>query len=226
MPIPRLRPIDLLPALTAPDLRSAKFASVAPEPLPKLTRPPPAAGSTCGVAIARLGVVSKPLAPIEEGDCGIEAPVAVSALEGGVVDFSTKAIIDCHLAEELATWVADTVKPKVEAAYGEKLTGLRIAASYACRTRDSIEGAKLSEHAHGNAIDISAFRIGKRWIEVGPGWTGGGGDAAFLTDVRKSACGPFSTVLGPGSDDFHTDHFHLDMIERRTAGPSKGLYCK
>jgi hypothetical protein len=226
VPMPRLRPVDLLPALTTPDVETAKVASITPEPLPKLIKPPPAAGSICGVAIARLGVIATPLAPIEEGECGIEAPVAVSAFDGGAVDLSTKAIIDCHLAEELATWVADTVKPKVEKAFGGQLTGLRVAASYACRTRDSIEGAKLSEHAHGNAIDISGFRIGKRWIEVGPGWTGGGDDAAFLADVRKSACGPFTTVLGPGSDVFHTDHFHLDMMERRTAGPSKGLYCK
>ena len=233
MPLPRLRPIDLLPALTTPDRDGPKLAALPPEqplprsaPLPKLIKPPPAAGSICGVAIARLGVIATPLAPIEEGDCGIEAPVAISALDGGAIDFTTKAIVECSLAEELATWVKDSVAPKVEKAFGGKLTGLRIADSYSCRTRDHIPDAKLSEHAHGHAIDISGFRVGKRWIEVGPGWTGGGDDAAFLADVRESACGPFTTVLGPGSDTFHTDHFHLDMIERRTAGPSKGLYCK
>ena len=232
MPLPRLRPDDLLPALTMPDVERPKLAALPPQPLPKptplpkLIRPAPAASSICGVAIARLGVVATPLVPIEEGECGIDAPVAVSALEDGAIALSTKAIIECDVAERFATWVKETIAPKVEKAYSGKLTGLRVAASYACRTRDSIEGAKLSEHAHGNAIDISGFRIDKRWIEVGPGWTGGGDDAAFLADVRKSACGPFTTVLGPGSDVFHTDHFHLDMIARRTAGPSKGLYCK
>jgi len=239
MPTPHLRPTDLLPALTAPAERPvaitppekpATVASLepapAPAPLPKLIRPPPAAASTCGIAIAKLGVIATPLAAIEEGDCGVAEPVAVSALDSGRIDLSGKAIVDCHLAEQLANWVKDTVVPKVRADYSDELTGLRIVDSYTCRTRDNIEGAKLSEHAHGNAIDIAAFRVGKRWIEVGPGWTGGGEDATFLADVRKSACGPFTTVLGPGSDSYHSDHFHLDMMERRTAGPSKGRYCK
>lgn len=253
MPMPRLRPADLLPALTetAPTLKptipapkvaslpgaatpnlpappakpAPQVASLPDAPLPDLVRPPPAVDSACGVAIAQLGVISTPLAPIDEGDCGIDTPVAVSALDGGKIKFTTKAIVECHLAERLANWVNDEVKPKVRADYGEELTGLRIAASYACRNRDSLPDTKLSEHAHGNAIDISGFRVGDRWVDVEKGWGSDGEDATFLADTRKSACGPFTTVLGPGSDVFHTNHFHLDMIERRTAGPSKGLYC-
>lgn len=255
MPMPRLRPADLLPALTEtapatkpekpvpkvaslpggalPDLTerpaivpepAPKVASLAP--LPNLVKPPPAVDTACGVAIAQLGVISTPLAPIrDEGDCGIDNPVAVSALDSGQIKFTTKAIIDCHLAERLANWVNDEVKPTVRADYGEELTGLRIAASYSCRTRDSIPDAKISEHAHGNAIDISAFRVGDRWVDVETGWGSDGEDATFLADTRQSACGPFTTVLGPGSDSYHANHFHLDMIQRRTAGPSKGLYC-
>ena len=187
--MPRLRPADLLPALAAPAKSSARVASLPPVPLPKLVKPPPAADSACGAAIAELGVISTPLAPIEEGECGIATPVAVSGLDSGRIDFSTKAIVDCHLAERLANWVKDTVVPGVRQAYGEDLTGLRIAASYACRNRDSLPDAKLSEHAHGNAIDISAFRVGKRWIEVGPGWTGGG-------EVRRSSPTPGNRRAG------------------------------
>ena len=228
MPVPRLRPdANTADSGGAPGTRLAALPPkpLTTEPLPKLTLPPPAARSACGLAIANLGVISTPLATIDEGDCGIAAPVAVASLEGGAVDFSGKAVIGCDLAEQLADWMRAKVEPAAEKAYGQKLTGLRIAASYACRTRDNIAGAKLSEHAHGAAIDISAFRIGDRWIEVGPAWRAGGADQAFLATVRTSACGPFTTVLGPGSDSFHTDHFHLDIIQRRTAGPSKGLYC-
>ena len=111
---------------------------------------------------------------------------------------------------------------------GGRVTGLRIAASYACRNRDSLADTKLSEHARGNAIDISAFKVdGTGWIAVESGWTGGGAKAAFLqSQVRRSACGPFTTVLGPGFDSYHATHFHLDRAKRRTAGPSHGLYCK
>ena len=33
--------------------------------------------------------------------------------------------------------------------------------------------------------------------------------------VLHSACARFSTVLGPGSDWYHEDHIHLDLMERR-----------
>jgi Extensin-like protein C-terminus len=33
--------------------------------------------------------------------------------------------------------------------------------------------------------------------------------------VLHSACTRFSTVLGPGSDWYHEDHIHLDVMERR-----------
>jgi hypothetical protein len=229
MPLPRLRPDDLLSTLQEkptlpPTAPAPKVASLAP--LPDLVKPPPAADSVCGMAIAQLGVISTPVKEIEQGDCGIDTPVSVTALEDGDVTLVNGATVDCHLAERLANWVHDTVKPNVEREFGEKLTGLRIAASYACRNRDNLPDTKLSEHAHGNAIDISAFRVGDRWIDVESDW-GGKDEAAadFLAETRKSACGPFTTVLGPGSDVYHSNHFHLDMIKRRTAGPSKGLYC-
>jgi hypothetical protein len=245
VPMPRLRPGDgadesfalgyapaalpAAPLVPSPHLRPGDIpasAMAAPEPAPSLVKPPPAAGSTCGVMLARLGVEAVPLAPISEGQCGIASPVAVTGLEGGRVDFTDKAIIGCDLAESVANFVEDTVQPAALRTLGARVTGLRIAASYACRNRDGLADAKLSEHAHGNAIDISAFKVNGRWIDVKTGWGAGGADAEFLRSVRSAACGPFTTVLGPGSDSFHTDHFHLDRAQRRTAGPSKGLYCQ
>ena len=203
-----------------------RIAALPAAPEPELAPPDTPEPSTCGLVMASLGVTSQPLAPIDEGECHLPAPIAVSALDGGTVDLSTKAIVNCSLAETLAKWVRTTVQPVARRTYGDDLTGLRVVDSYACRPRDNIEGAQLSEHGAGNAIDISAFRIGKRWIAVGPGWKAGGDDLAFLTTVRQSACGPFKTVLGPGADSFHTDHFHLDLAARRTSGPSQGLYCR
>jgi hypothetical protein len=208
-----------------PHLRPPMRTVNAEEPL-TLTRPPPAARSTCGLAIAGLGVAASPLAPVSEGACRIAAPVAVSSLDDGAIDFTTKAILGCDLAETLARWTDETVQPIALKTLGHRIIGYRIAASYACRTRDNLPGAKLSEHAFGNAVDISGFHVEELgWIEVKTGWNAGGATTAFLKAVRKSACGPFTTVLGPGSDSFHTDHFHLDRAQRRTAGPSKGLYC-
>lgn len=208
VPLPHLRP----------EGKPVQVASL-PPPEPQLTRPPPAAMSTCGIALARLGVEAEALAPIEEGQCGIAAPVAVASLDDGAVDFTAKAIIACDTAETLANWMHDTVEPLAEKA-GGKLTGIRVADSYSCRNRDNLPDTKLSEHAKGNAIDISAFRIDKRWVTVKDGWQedDGNADKDFLVAVRKSACGPFKTVLGPGADVYHTDHFHLDLEQRRHGG--------
>jgi Extensin-like protein C-terminus len=38
---------------------------------------------------------------------------------------------------------------------------------------------------------------------------------AFLKSIRDDACGIFGTVLGPGADEAHKSHLHLDMKERR-----------
>jgi hypothetical protein len=232
VPMPRLRPEPSVPALgyaPAPGLDTAPLAArtqppaASIPPILPLKAPPPAAGSTCGAMIARLGVEAKPLASMREGDCVVPAPVSVSALDGGAVTFTTEALLDCDMAEQVATWMDDTVQPIALKTLGARVSGLRIAASYACRNRDNLADAKLSEHARGNAIDISAFKVDGRWIEVETAWSAGGAPADFLSG---SACGPFTTVLGPGSDSYHANHFHLDRAKRRTAGPSKGLYCK
>jgi hypothetical protein len=43
-------------------------------------------------------------------------------------------------------------------------------------------------------------------------------EAKFLDALRKAACGPFKTVLGPGSDADHALHFHFDLAPRRHGG--------
>jgi len=75
-----------------------------------------------------------------------------------------------------------------------------------------VAGAKLSEHGRANALDLRALRLAN-------------GRSISLTDrtvprelretVLHSACTRFSTVLGPGSDGYHEDHIHLDLMERR-----------
>ena len=228
VPMPRLRPGETGgPALGYAPATTIEAAPLAPQTVAPLKLPPPAARSTCGAMIARLGVAATALAPVRDGACGIPAPVSISAFDGGAIALSTKALINCDFAETLATWMDRTVQPIAMRTLGRQVTGLRIAASYACRNRDGLADAKLSEHARGNAIDISAFKVdGIGWIEVESGWNGGGAKALFLRAVRGSACGPFTTVLGPGSDSYHANHFHLDRAKRRTAGPSHGLYCK
>ena len=230
-------PPDALPGrqpVVVPRVRP-RIASAAPDAAPAK---PPAAGrqlaalppggvdtlSACKRSLAALGIEATPLAPIHEGACGVAAPTAVASLGGGAIPFSTKAIVNCAVAGALAAWMDDDVQPAAKRLLGGRVTGLRIAASYVCRGRNNVPGAKLSEHAYGNALDISAFRIANvGWVEVGN--TRSPAEAAFLREIRQDACGPFTTVLGPGVA-YHDTHFHLDLARRRTSGPSKGRYCK
>ena len=73
----------------------------------------------------------------------------------------------------------------------------------------------ISEHAFGNALDIAAFVLadGHR-ITVKDGWQGSPEEQGFLRDVQAAACDQFTTVLAPGSNQFHYDHIHVDLMRR------------
>lgn len=209
VPLPRLRSAASAASLAA----AAQLAS-----LPLQERNPPAAGTG---NLRALGVVSVPIDPIRKGACGIAAPIRVSALDGGDIALTQKAVLDPRTAATLATWMRNSVDPLARQYLRGNVTSIRVAASYTCRTRNNIAGAKLSEHGKGNAIDISAFNVsGVGWVEVGKGRTIA--SRRFLAAVRKSGCGPFKTVLGPGSDGHHKDHFHFDIAQRRNGS----VYCK
>jgi hypothetical protein len=79
-------------------------------------------------------------------------------------------------------------------------------------------GARISEHAFGNALDISAFVLADgRKVSVKDGWRGTPEEQGFLRDIQAAACDTFTTVLAPGSNAFHYDHIHVDLM-RRSSG--------
>ena len=88
---------------------------------------------------------------------------------------------------------------------------LVVAASYDCRGRNRIAGAKLSEHGRANALDLRGLTLGDG---TAIDFTDKSAPKAFRERVRQSACARFTTVLGPGSDGYHEQHVHLDLMER------------
>jgi hypothetical protein len=44
-------------------------------------------------------------------------------------------------------------------------------------------------------------------------------EQGFLYDVQGAACTQFATVLAPGSNAYHEDHMHVDLM-RRSSGRS------
>ncbi len=128
---------------------------------------------------------------------------------------SRKATLACPLITAVDRWLLDDVQPAAIAWFGEQVVEIRQLSSYACRSINNQPGAQTSEHAYGNALDVAAYRFASgREVTVKDGWRGRPEERGFLRQIHAAACERFSTVLGPGADAFHYDHFHLDLARR------------
>ena len=179
----------------------------------------PAAEAACRSELTKLGVkFSERPQLADPAGCSVPWPIEVSSLSASV-ELTPPVHINCATALASAKFVAGTIAPKAKQVLGADLAGLRQDSGYVCRPRNGT--SKLSEHAFGNALDIGAFMLSdERQITVG-----GAKDpkeAEFMLAVRLAACGPFKTVLGPGSDADHATHFHFDLQPRR----SGSLFCQ
>lgn len=168
-----------------------------------------------------LGEAEK-LDPIDEGNgCQVPNPWRMYSVAG--VQLSQPATLNCSVTQPLHDWMNGTVQPAAQSVFGSEVTGISVASSYSCRARNNKRGARMSEHGFGNAIDISSFTLADgRKITIKQGWRGEDDEREFLRQIRQDACAEFMTVLGPGSDRYHGDHFHLDLANRR----SGKAYCK
>jgi hypothetical protein len=152
------------------------------------------------------------------GACGMLQPFRISAVSNGSVALSQKALLACPIVPVIDSWIADVVQPAAQAYVGSPVIGLK-AGSYACRGRNNRKGGPLSEHSFGNAMDVMAFQFADgREISVKRGWSGSPQEQEFLREVLVRSCEHYTTVLGPGSDAFHSDHFHLDLARHDAKG--------
>ena len=76
---------------------------------------------------------------------------------------------------------------------------------------------KRSEHSKGNAIDIAKIELknGKDILVRKKGFFAFR-ERGLLNTVRADGCEYFSTVLGPGYNKAHADHFHFDIMNRKS----------
>jgi hypothetical protein len=206
------------------------------------------AKTKCAEALSALTLNYEPLPPIKEGLCGAPGPILLKTLgQEPEVAFDPPATVTCTLAKALSTWLKESVQPQAKALFNSSVTKLHVG-SYTCRNRNGGADAPLSEHALANALDISDFILasGER-VAVVDSWPSDNPplpmpnpdrvsstssvkrvsvslddpERAFLKSVRDDACGIFGTVLGPGADEAHKSHLHLDMKERRG-----GSFCQ
>jgi len=162
----------------------------------------------------------RPMSPVGgRGSCGLEHPFKVSAALSGSVAVVPPATIGCPMTAALDRWVMRSVQPAAGAYFRSRVVEIRQIASFGCRTRNG-RGYALSEHAFGNALDVAAFRLadGREISVLRDWWRGGPAERAFLQAVFAGACAEFYTVLGPGSDAYHANHFHLDLLRNNARG--------
>ncbi|WP_448045215.1 extensin family protein [Bradyrhizobium liaoningense] len=141
----------------------------------------------------------------------------------GPVAIKPTATLACPIVSELDRWLADTVQPSAMRWFGVRVAEIKQISAYSCRGMNGNSRAHISEHAFGNALDISAFVLADgRRVTVKDGWRGMPEEQGFLRDVQSGACAHFTTVLAPGSNVFHYDHIHVDLMRRA----SRRLICQ
>jgi hypothetical protein len=197
VPLPRPRPVE---AATAPD------AAPPQEPAPP---------SACRLRLtADLAIAPSLPSLVDAGECAVEDLVRLEAIvltDKTRVAVTPPATMRCTFAEAIVQWVREDVAPAVRS-LDAALKSIDNYASYDCRGRNRVVGAKLSEHGKANALDIRSLRLANG---TSVGLTDPHIAKDFREGLKKATCARFSTVLGPGSDGYHEDHVHVDLAVRR-----------
>jgi hypothetical protein len=219
VPVPRPRPVTLgaqspsSPAAQAPDLKTnpAKQNDAARDAEACLAR--------LRAADIKFDIPAMPVAA--KASCAIEVPVRLTSIKTRVhtvteVHLPEEPVVSCQFAERMTAWLGNLVAPLIAGRMSTDLRAVHTGLGYECRNRNGAAVGKLSAHAVGQAIDISAFELSSgKSIPIKPD-----GDETMqnvVDSVRTAACGWFTTVLGPGADAAHTDHLHVDIAMHGTS---------
>ncbi len=173
----------------------------------------PASEIDCRNELKRLGVVYQDVQPIHEGQCGIDFPVKVSAI--GSVAMKPAATLTCNMAATFAAWTRNELQPAARWRYFSGVKAIHQGSSYSCRNIAG-EGV-LSEHGKGNALDVMSIELNNGDdIDVRKPGLFAFRTRGFLNNVRADGCEYFTTVLGPGYNYDHRNHFHFDIKNRKS----------
>lgn len=166
--------------------------------------------ANCRGVLERSGIRLEELPATGSGACRRDDRALIPATPVTLSPNSPQAT--CAVSAGLLRWLRQVVQPEAKREFGSRVVAIEHLGTFACRKMRNDRFDRMSEHATGNAIDVSAFVLADgRRITVLQGWKQGGSHAAFLRKVRDGACGPFGTVLSPDYNAAHADHFHLDQ---------------
>jgi hypothetical protein len=214
VPLPKARPAEA-PVVEPEKPVARQSPPEAEKPAAEQAAPAAPPPSACRLALTEAIAIAPSIPDIHGvGGCGGEDLVRLEAVvlpDRRLVSLKPAATLRCAMASAIADWIRTDMAP-LAANLGSVVSDLDNFDSFECRGRNRVVGAKLSEHGRANALDVRALKMAN-------------GKSIALTDrnvprelrenVLHSVCARFSTVLGPGSDGYHEDHIHLDLMERR-----------
>lgn len=169
-----------------------------------------------GICLRELGATGANFTPLPDrfygAGCATVGTVSLAALQGDAARFQVTNLgpVSCPLADTLAAWARFGVDRAAREILGSPLVRIETMGSYNCR---NVAGStRMSAHATAQAVDVAAFMLADgRRVSVLDDWSGGTDDERrFLRLVHASACKRFGTILGPGYNAAHHDHFHLE----------------
>jgi hypothetical protein len=171
----------------------------------------------CHIDLARERIGFRALPDQRFGGCS--ALGAVQLLDIGTPVTNLRAMT-CPLARQFARWAREALQPAADQWLGTRVARIETFGTYSCRGVNGQPGARLSEHAFANAVDVSGFVLGDgRRITVQEGWNGGDERVRrFLRAVHQAGCRRFNIGLSPDADAYHYNHIHFDM--------GRGPYCR
>jgi hypothetical protein len=202
-------PSSLEPPSSAETTPSTESSSSAESP------PPPPRDYQIACPSAMNGqVTAKPLPPIHDGQCGLNSPLSLEAVEanGRSIPLNAPVTTDCGVASALPGWLS-AVDSYVTAHEKTRIKTLDLGTGYDCRNVDHAAVGNLSFHSFGDAVDVIGFSLEDgRKVSIAPGFNGTqeqGHD--ILHYARDAACSSFMTVISPDGDAYHQDNMHLDL---------------
>lgn len=171
----------------------------------------------CRALLDRSRIAFTTLQPTGGGQCRrTDRTLAMPDRASGLVLLPRTAAATCAINAGLALWLRHGVQPAARSILGSRVVALEHLGTHNCRRIGGGDTGVWSEHATGNAIDVSAFVLADgRRISVLRDWSRGNDAAVFLRTTRQSACSIFGTMLSPDYNAAHADHFHLDQAASR-----------
>lgn len=203
-----------LPEPPTPELKPTTAEPGAPTPAtPDAGQASTADAAACLADLTKLGVTFTQ-SKASFAPCSIENPVELDSIktDNDTVTFNGKPTFNCNFARKFSQWVADVAIPVVRDQEDKALSALSTGPGFECRNRNGESTGKISEHASGNAVDIDQIVLAdKSRIAISQVANTSDPHYRMLMALRTSACGYFTTVLGPGSNAAHASHYHLDL---------------